>query len=82
MLLNAAKYNLAWAVEAAENIEKNGEKISGRQAHDIIRPACSASHALSVVLKTGLFDHKKVGVSRKEAFKRTLRLIKVTASAS
>jgi hypothetical protein len=80
MLLNAAKHNLEWAVEAAENIEKNGEKISGRQAHDIIRPACSASYALSVVLKTGLLDEKRVGVSRTDAIKRTVRLIKATAA--
>lgn len=80
MLLNAAKYNFAWAVQAANHIEQNGETISGREAHDIIRPACSAAHALSIVLKTGLFDEQAAGVSRKDAVKRTVRLIKVTVA--
>jgi hypothetical protein len=80
MLLNAAKYNFAWAVDASVQIEENGEEITGREAHDIVRPACSAAHALAVVLKTGLFDRDATGVSRAEAVQRTLRLIRVTAA--
>jgi len=80
MLLNASRYNFAWVVEAAEQIEKNGKSLTGRQAHDIIRPACSASHALSVVLRTGLFEEGAAGVSRADAVGRTVRLIKVTAA--
>ena len=56
ILLNSAHYNFAWAPAAAERIEQGWRELTGRQAHDVIRPACSASYALAVVLKTGIFD--------------------------
>jgi hypothetical protein len=39
MLLNAARYNVVWMPGAAENIERNWRKLSGRQNHDVIRLA-------------------------------------------
>ncbi len=80
VLLNNARYNLAWAPKTAAKIER-GEGVSGGAggAHDTIRPACSAAFGLAVVLKTGLFDEKAVGCSREEATARTIRLIKAAA---
>ena len=81
ILLNSARYNAAWAPGSAERIEKGWRELTGRQAHDVIRPACSASCALSVVLKTGIFDEQAVGVSKQEALARTVRLIKAVVDA-
>ena len=78
VLLNNACYNVKWAREAAEDIER-GIGVSGRAAHDTIRPACSAAFGLGVVLKTGVFDEKAVGCTREEALARTARLVKATA---
>jgi hypothetical protein len=79
VLLNSVSYNLNWAPKAAEGIEK-GLYVSGRTAHDTIRPACSATFGLAVSLKTGVFDEKAVGCPREEAMARTVRLLKATAS--
>ncbi|MFH1268599.1 MAG: hypothetical protein ABIK89_22980 [Planctomycetota bacterium] len=67
ILLNCARYNLAWAPGAAEKIEREWGELTGREAHDVIRPACEASYALAVVLKTGIFDEQAVGVVEFEA---------------
>ncbi len=81
MLLNSARHNVAWIPEAAENIEQNWRKLTGRQNHDVIRPACSVAYAMAVVLKTGIFDERAVGVSKQEALARTVRLLKAAAVA-
>ncbi len=81
MLLNAARYNVAWMPGAAENIERNWRKLSGRQNHDVIRPANSVSYAMAVALKTRIFDEGAVGVSRQEVLDRTVRLLKASAAA-
>ena len=41
ILLNSARYNIAWAPGSAERIEKGWRELTGRQAHDVIRPTCS-----------------------------------------
>jgi len=81
ILLNSTHYNLVWAPGAAERIEKEWRDLTGRQAHDVIRPGCSAAFGLAVVLKTGLFDEQAVGVSEEEALARTVRLIKAVVAA-
>jgi hypothetical protein len=81
ILLNAARYNLAWAPGAADRIERDWRKLKGVEPHNVIRPACEAAYALAVVLKTGIFDAEAVGVSETEARRRTVRLIRVTAAA-
>ncbi|HUT91994.1 MAG TPA: hypothetical protein VMY37_21035 [Thermoguttaceae bacterium] len=78
-LLNAARYNLAWAPSGAEKVEKGWRDFQKMDSHNFIRPICSASAALAVVLKTGVFDEEAVGVSRDEALARTLRLISAAA---
>jgi len=79
LLRNNAFYNLRWAPGAAEGIER-GRGVSGRAAHDVIRPACSAAFGLAVLLKTGAFDEGAVGCSREEALARTVRLIEGAAA--
>ena len=81
LLLNAARYNLAWAPQAADTIERDGRQLKGVEPHNVIRPACEAAYALAVVLRTGIFDEQAVGLSLPEARRRTLRLIRVTAAA-
>jgi len=81
ILLNSTRYHLAWAPGSAKRIEQGWRELTGRQAHDVIRPACSASCALAVVLKTGIFDEEAISVSRQEALARTLRLIKAVLAA-
>jgi len=81
LLRNCARYNFAWAPRGAADIETRGLTITGRQAHDVIRPACSAAYALAAALKTGLFDERPMGLSRKEALARTARLIAAPAAA-
>ena len=81
ILLNSARYNFAWAVGAAERIERDWRKLTGRQAHDVVRPGCEAAYALAVVLKTGIFDETALGVSHSEALERNVRLIKAVAAA-
>ncbi len=81
LALNAARHNLAWAPKTSELIEREGLTITGRQAHDIIRPACSVAFAVAVLLKTGIFDENSVGLSREEALRRTIRLISACAAA-
>lgn len=81
ILLNSAHYNLIWAPGGAERIENEWHDLTGRQAHDVIRPGCSASFGLAAVLKTGVFDEQAVGVSEAEAVARTVRLIKAVVAA-
>ena len=81
MLLNTARYNVQWAVGAANRIEADWRELSGREPHDVIRPACEAAYALAVVLKTGIFDERIVGVSQAETLARTVQLIHAAAVA-
>jgi len=81
ILLNSAHYNLVWAPGAAERIEREWRDLTGRQAHDVIRPGCSAAFGLAVVLKTGVFDEQAVDVSKEETLARTVRLIKAVVAA-
>ena len=48
ILLNTARYNVQWAVSAADRIEADWRELSGREPHDVIRPACEAACALAV----------------------------------
>jgi hypothetical protein len=79
VLLNNAYHNLNWATKAAENME-NGVGVSGRAAHDVVRPACSAAYGLAVVLNTGVFDERQVGCPRDVALRRTTRLIEAAGN--
>jgi len=81
MLLNCARYNLAWMPGAAERIESGWREMTGRQAHDLVRPACAVSYATAVVLKAGVFAEEAVGLSQAETLARLRRLIRVTATA-
>ena len=80
MLLNAARYNLAWAPGAADRIERDGRQLEGVEPHNVIRPACEAAYALAVVLRTDIFDEQAVGLPLPEARRRALRLIRATAA--
>lgn len=80
-LLNAARYNLAWAPSGAEAVEKRWSDFEKIELHNFIRPICSSPAALAIVLKTGVFDEEIVGVSREEALARTLRMIRAAARA-
>jgi len=77
-LLNNARYNLGWMPAALTRITNN-QGTSGRPAHDLVRPACSACYTLAVVLKTGLFDEKVAGCARAEAISRNIQLLAATA---
>jgi hypothetical protein len=79
LVLHCARCNLAWAPGAAERIERQGAELSGRQNHDVIRPACAASCALAVALTTGIYDPRVTGIGRDEATARTARLIRAAA---
>jgi len=81
LVLNSARCNLAWAPGAAERIERQWRELSGRQNHDVIRPACAASCALAVALTTGIYDPRVTGVDKDEATARTVRLIRAAAVA-
>jgi hypothetical protein len=81
ILLNAARYNFGWVPGAADRIERDWRELKGVEPHNVIRPACEAAYALSVVLKAGIFDEEAVGVTETEARQRTVRLIRVTATA-
>jgi hypothetical protein len=81
LVLHGARCNLAWAPGAAERIERQGTALSGRQNHDVIRPACAASCALAVALTTGIYDPRVTGIGRDEATARTVRLIRAAAGA-
>jgi hypothetical protein len=78
-LLNAARYNLAWAPSGAAKVENEWQGFTKTDPHNFIRPVCSASAALAIVLKTGVCDERVVGVPRDEALTRTLRLIRAAA---
>lgn len=70
ILANSVRYNLQWMPLAIEDIEKkNGD------AHDVIRPACSAVKAVAIAIKTDLFDHFELAVSEERAIKNTIQLI-------
>ncbi|MHB8899780.1 MAG: hypothetical protein ACYC6Y_13620 [Thermoguttaceae bacterium] len=81
LVLAGARCNLAWAPGAAERIEQHWAELSGRQNHDVIRPACAASCALAVALSTGIYDPEKTGMGREEAMERTVQLIRAAAVA-
>ena len=81
ILSNATFYNLRWAPAAAEKIEKGWRELTGRQAHDLVRPANAAALGIAVALKTGVFQEQSAGMSRQEATSRVLRLIRATATA-
>ena len=44
ILLNSAHYNLNWAPGAAERMEREWRNLTGRQAHDVIRPEIGRAH--------------------------------------
>lgn len=77
-LLNWARYNAAWMPSAADSVEKDEVEGTGDQR---IRPKCHAAYGMAIVLTTGIFDEKLVGVDKKEALFRTVRLIKTVAMA-
>jgi len=79
LLLNAARYNLAWAPAGAGKVENDWQNFTKVDPHNFTRPVCSVAVASAIVLKTGVFDEKAVGISRDEALARTLRLIKAAA---
>ncbi|NLY03055.1 MAG: hypothetical protein GXY83_43945 [Rhodopirellula sp.] len=81
LLANAASYQVAWIPDAAERIEKDWRNLSGRQNHDVIRPACEAALTLAVALKTDVYGPALSGVSREEGSARTRRLIHAAAVA-
>lgn len=76
ILVNSVRYNLNWMPYAVEQVEKR----TG-DAHDIIRPSCSAVKAAAIVIKTGLFDQRKFGISKEIALKNIVNLIKVVTDA-
>jgi len=80
-LLNAARYNLAWAPAGAAKVETGWRDFKKVDPHNFTRPVCSVAVASAIVLKTGVFDEKAVGVPLDEALARTLRLIKAAARA-
>jgi hypothetical protein len=81
VLANCAAVAVAWAPGSAERIEREGLALSGRQNHDVIRPAGAAAAALAVALKTSVYDPKAAGVSAAEATARTVRLVRAVAKA-
>jgi hypothetical protein len=81
ILSRAAFYKLRWAPSAAEKIETQWRQLTGRQAHDLVRPANAASYGIAAALKTGVFQEQTMGLSRQEATARVLRLIRATAAA-
>lgn len=81
VLLNAARYGLAWAEETFdEDTDRSLYRIPNENQEHHIRPPASAAWGLAVVLKTGLFDEARVGVSREEALDRTVKLVKGVAT--
>jgi hypothetical protein len=42
ILLNATRYNLGRAPQAADKIERDWRKLKGGEPHNVIRPACEA----------------------------------------
>jgi hypothetical protein len=81
LLSHSARGNVAWAPGSAQRIERDWSKLTGRQNHDVIRPACAAACALAVALKTGMYDPQVAGVACDEATARTIRLIRAVATA-
>lgn len=76
LLLNSARYNLAW-IEQAFELDEAGDAyvLTGFQEHGV-RPACCVVYGTGVLLKTGSYDAKIVGVSQDQAQERTIRLIR------
>ena len=66
ILLNTARYNVQWAVGAANRIEADWRELSGREPHDVIRPACEAACALAVVSPRRFVPDYRVRVSRRD----------------
>jgi hypothetical protein len=80
LALNAARYNAAW-VDRTYQLGPAGDRyvVANKNNEHVIRPPCSVAYGLAVVLRTGLFDEKAVGVTRDELTRRVVRLIKGTA---
>jgi len=72
ILLNSIRYNLVWAEKIIPVIAERGHLLTGRQAHDTIRPACSASVAFAAAIRTGIYDEKAAGLPLREARQRTV----------
>ena len=81
ILLNSIRYNLGWAETIIPVIAESGHLLTGLQAHDTIRPACTASMAFAAAIRTGIYDENAVGLPLQDARQRTVELIKVTAAA-
>jgi hypothetical protein len=81
LLLNAARYGGGW-IEATykEDPGRRLYAVANKNHEYVIRGPASAAWGLAVALKTGLFDEKRVGVSREELTRRTTWLIKGVAA--
>ena len=80
VLLNCMRYNMAWAERSFKQDEHQRRYLLTKLSEHGIRPATSAGYSAAVVLKTGAFDADRVGVSRDEAIKRTVKLIRGAAA--
>ncbi|MDC0935051.1 hypothetical protein OAS39_02110 [Pirellulales bacterium] len=76
LLLNCARYNLAWIDRTFDHDEQGQAYVLTRFEEHGVRPACSAVYGMGVVLKSGIFDAEIVGLSEAEATERTIQLLR------
>ncbi len=80
ILLNCARYNLAWAERTFKQDQSRRMYILTGMNESGVRPACSAVYSLAPVLKAGVFDEKVVGISREQALERTIKMLRAAAA--
>lgn len=76
MLLNSVRYNLGWVATEYEKGEANGDYVIADMEEHGIRMPSSAAYGVATALKTGIYDEKVVGVARRDALARVIKLVK------
>jgi hypothetical protein len=76
MLSNAARYNLNWIVRTLKVNTNRGVYVIDNYNENGIRPSASVCYGIAVALKCANLNNEELRVSREEAYRRILMLIK------
>jgi hypothetical protein len=82
ILQKNVRYNLNWMErEFPWDAQKRQYLVPGESKQDGVRAPASAAYAVALLLKTGAYNEKLIGIPKKEAIRRTVALIRGTAAS-
>ncbi|MDR2469419.1 MAG: hypothetical protein LBD27_02925 [Tannerella sp.] len=81
LLSNAIRYNMAWIEQSLPKDSLRGMYVLKKYDEQGVRPSASVCFAAAVALKCTKMNEREMGISRREAFARTIALVKGVAAA-